>query len=130
MSRTAEDYAVVYMGAAVFKITRLLVIAISCVHVFACIFYKVKSISAASPEDVTEFYTSRGIHENVQNCIVFLPNSLNSDFDFDVTGSCKSIREEHVDCSLYINYPYPTCLQLVCFYYVFTTFTTVGYGNI
>ncbi len=63
--RTAEDYAVVYMGAAVFKITRLLVIAISCVHVFACMFFKVKIESAESPDEVVAFYAARGIKENV-----------------------------------------------------------------
>ena len=39
--RVLEDYAVVYMGASIFKITRLLVVAVSSVHVFACLFYKV-----------------------------------------------------------------------------------------
>ena len=53
----------VYLGAAIFKITRLLVIAVSSVHFFACIFYKVKQISADSPEEVAAFYTSRGIGE-------------------------------------------------------------------
>ncbi len=38
--RVAEDYAVVYLGASIFKVTRLLVVAISSVHFFACVFYK------------------------------------------------------------------------------------------
>ncbi len=40
--RAAEDYAVVYLGASIFKITRLLLVAVSSVHFFACIFFKVK----------------------------------------------------------------------------------------
>ena len=60
-----EDYAVVYFGSAIFKITRLLVIATSSVHFFACIFYRVKELSAASTDDVATFYTSRNIEENV-----------------------------------------------------------------
>jgi hypothetical protein len=32
---------VVYLGASIFKITRLLVVAVSSVHFFACLFYKV-----------------------------------------------------------------------------------------
>jgi hypothetical protein len=60
-----EDYAVVYFGSAIFKITRLLVIATSSVHFFACIFYRVKEASASSPEDIVSFYTSRNIDENV-----------------------------------------------------------------
>ena len=48
-----------------FKITRLLFIAVSSVHIFACLFYKVKEISAASQDDVVSFYTSRNIDENV-----------------------------------------------------------------
>jgi hypothetical protein len=60
-----EDYAVVYFGSAIFKITRLLFIATSSVHFFACIFYRVKILSAASAEDVISFYTSRNVDENV-----------------------------------------------------------------
>ena len=45
--RIVEDYAVVYFGAALFKIVRLLVIATFTVHLFACIFYRVK-VRAAS----------------------------------------------------------------------------------
>ena len=41
------------------------VIAVSSVHFFACIFYKVKQISADTPEEVAAFYTTRGIDEDV-----------------------------------------------------------------
>ena len=63
--RLVEDYIVVYLGSFVFKITRLLVIAVSSVHIFACLFYKVKEVSAASPDDVLSFYTSRDVGEKV-----------------------------------------------------------------
>ena len=65
--RTIEDYAVVYIGSALFKITRLLIIATFTVHLFACIFFHVKVNYAASPADVTSFYTSRGIDANVSS---------------------------------------------------------------
>jgi hypothetical protein len=60
-----EDYAVVYFGSAVFKIIRLLLVAIFSVHFFACIFYRVKDISAESQEDVTDFYESKNIATDV-----------------------------------------------------------------
>jgi hypothetical protein len=63
--RAIEDYAVVYIGAALFKIVRLLIIATFTVHMFACVFYYVKINYAASPDDVTAFYSSRGINPNV-----------------------------------------------------------------
>ena len=56
-----------YLGSFVFKITRLLVIAVSSVHIFACLFHKVKEVSAASPDDVVSFYTSRDVDEKVSN---------------------------------------------------------------
>ncbi len=62
-----EDYAVVYFGSAVFKMMRLLLLAIFSVHVFACIFYRVKDVSAASREDVIEFYASRDVAEDVSD---------------------------------------------------------------
>lgn len=66
-----EDYAVVYFGSAIFKITRLLVIAASSVHFFSCIFYRVKEESAINPEDVVVFYTSKNVEENVSLRIFF-----------------------------------------------------------
>ena len=60
-----EDYAVVYLGSAIFKIARLLVVATFSVHFFACIFFRVKLNSAASEADVVEFYASRNVEENV-----------------------------------------------------------------
>ena len=60
-----EDVAVVYLGSAVFKIFRLTFIALFFVHLFACIFFRVKVESADRPEDVSEFYTSRNAKDNV-----------------------------------------------------------------
>jgi hypothetical protein len=60
-----EDYAVVYFGTSLFKILRLLFIAMFSVHFFACLFYRVKEISAASPDDVTDFYVTRNADEVV-----------------------------------------------------------------
>ncbi len=52
--RTAEDYAVVYFGASIFKVTRLLVVAISSVHFFACAFFKVSDSYPHSPQNLTQ----------------------------------------------------------------------------
>ncbi len=56
---------VLYFGPAIFKIARLLFVAMSCVHVFACIFYKVKTESAASTDDVDQFFLSRHVDPTV-----------------------------------------------------------------
>jgi hypothetical protein len=63
--RIIEDYAVVYFGSALFKIGRLLLIATFSVHIFACVFFRVKIVYAAAPEDVANFYTSRNIDPEV-----------------------------------------------------------------
>ncbi len=60
-----EDYGVIYLGSSIFKIARLILVALFSVHLFACIFYRVKIFSAASLEDVASFYTSRSVAENV-----------------------------------------------------------------
>ncbi len=54
-----------YFGPAIFKIARILVIAMLCVHFFACIFFRVKK-ETTSPEDVTVFYGSKYVDENVR----------------------------------------------------------------
>jgi hypothetical protein len=56
-----EDYGVVYLGSAIFKIARLTFIALFFVHLFACIFYRVKETTADDPDDVIAFYTSKNI---------------------------------------------------------------------
>jgi hypothetical protein len=59
-----EDYGVIYLGSAVFKIARLLFIAMFSVHLFACIFFRVKA-NSFSQEDVAAFYTARNAAEDV-----------------------------------------------------------------
>ncbi len=61
-----EDYTVVYLGAALFKILRLLLVGAFSVHFFACIFYRVKIVSAASLDEVALFYSSRNVQEDVK----------------------------------------------------------------
>jgi hypothetical protein len=55
----------IYLGSPVFKIARLLFIAMFSVHLFACIFFRVKIASATTPEDVTSFYTSKNVDKDV-----------------------------------------------------------------
>ena len=63
--RLVEDYAIVYCGATLFKVLRLVIIATSSVHFFACIFYRVKILSAQTPDEVSNFYVSRGVDLDV-----------------------------------------------------------------
>jgi hypothetical protein len=64
--RVIEDYAVLYCGSAMFKIGRLLLIAMMSVHLFACVFFRVKKESATSLDDVDLFYSSKGLDPNVR----------------------------------------------------------------
>jgi hypothetical protein len=57
---------IISFGSAIFKIARLLFIALLCVHLFACAFYRVKKESAANQEDVENFYLSRNTKYNVR----------------------------------------------------------------
>jgi hypothetical protein len=68
--RAVEDFGVIYLGSACFKITRLLFIAMFSVHLFACIFFRVKISSASDPEDVVTFYTSKNVAEDVSNNVI------------------------------------------------------------
>jgi hypothetical protein len=63
--RAVEDFGVIYLGSASFKIARLLFVAMFSVHLFACIFFRVKVVSADSPDDVALFYTSKNVAEDV-----------------------------------------------------------------
>ena len=65
--RQIEDYAVVYFGSALFKILRLLFVATFSVHVFACIYFRVKIISALSPDIVSDFYAARDVAADVSD---------------------------------------------------------------
>ena len=55
-------------------------IATLCVHIFACIYFRVKIASADTPQDVTSFYVSRGIDANVgfkfKKCIICMTFQL------------------------------------------------------
>ena len=55
----------IYLGSAVFKIARLLFIAMFSVHLFACIFFRVKVASAFSVDDVAAFYTTKNVAADV-----------------------------------------------------------------
>ncbi len=69
-----EDYAVVYFGSAVFKTIKLLLLAVFSVHIFACIFFRVKDLSAASRDEVIHFYASKDVAEDVRSSVS--PNSF------------------------------------------------------
>ncbi len=69
LDRTIEDYAVVYLGSALFKIFRLVIIAMYTVHFGACIFFRVKMNSAASPEDISSFYAENNIQDDVSDVL-------------------------------------------------------------
>ncbi len=60
-----QDYAIIKGGSFAFKIFRLLVMALLAVHMFACIFWKVKT-SSASAEDVELFVSSRNVDLGVR----------------------------------------------------------------
>jgi hypothetical protein len=64
--RLVEDYAIVYCGDTVFKVMRLILVGASSVHFFACVFFRVKILSAYTEDDVTTFYTSRNIEADVR----------------------------------------------------------------
>jgi hypothetical protein len=53
-----EDYGVVFFGSAAFKMLRLFVITAFGVHMFACIFYRVKD-NNEDQHAVIAFYESK-----------------------------------------------------------------------
>ncbi len=57
----------VYIGSAVFKILKLLAVATFSVHLFACMFYRIKVMSSATDEDVKRFYAERNVDDDVSN---------------------------------------------------------------
>ena len=109
--RAIEDYAVVYFGSSLFKILRLLIIAIFSIHLFACIFYRVKEISAYSPDDVTDFYNSRLTNDDVGFSSVYHPFSFRAilfkwtdiwllqSISYKYVSSCSSRMPASVDNS-------------------------------
>ena len=55
----------VYLGSALFKVFRLVIIAMFTVHFGAFIFFRVKMNSAASADDVSSFYAENFIRHDV-----------------------------------------------------------------
>ena len=58
----------VYFGSAIFKIVRLLLIAMFSVHFFACAFFRVKQ-GSATPDDIATFFAAKGVQEDVSLCM-------------------------------------------------------------
>ena len=56
-------------GSAIFKIGRLLFIAMLSVHFFACAFFRVKK-ETSSEDDVDNFYLSRNVISTVGSYLV------------------------------------------------------------
>ena len=71
MGRVIEDYMVLYFGSSMFKIARLLFVALLSVHLFASAFYRVKNECAKSQDDVDAFYMSKGVDPTVsaEHCL-------------------------------------------------------------
>jgi hypothetical protein len=132
-----EDYGVIYLGSAIFKIARLLFIAMFSVHLFACIFFRVKVATAFATEDVVEFYTSKNVEEDVSKQFSAMRSSPIAPENQNFNDLC-CCRPWQINMYVPIGrFSFFVCatlrflrLQLVCFYYVLTTFTTVGYGEI
>ena len=89
-----QDYAVLYFGTVAFKIGRLVAIAALCIHCFACAFYRVKIESASSPDDVEQFYVSRGVAITVHPHVELLVIWALSNKSFVLSGPSKSVCEQ------------------------------------
>ncbi len=93
----------IYLGSPVFKIARLLFVAMFSVHLFACIFFRVKISSAFAPGDVTTFYTSKNVAEDVssdldlENSVLHALHALLAKFYF-----LQDLGEQYV--SLFFKY--------------------------
>ncbi len=72
--RVLEDYAVICFGSAIFKVTRLLFIAMLSVHLFACVFYRIKEEFASDPADVSSFYETKNVNPSVSSDFVSKPS--------------------------------------------------------
>jgi hypothetical protein len=105
------------------------------VHLFACIFYRVKD-QYDDDLSVAQFYDARNVKMDVRNhaaldvgcelkklSCVSLQDVVNK-----YVGSLfgfQGIMLNNSNLNSYFVIPF----QLVCFYFVLTTFTTVGYGK-
>ena len=76
--RAVQDYFILHFGSVLFKIGRLLMIALLCVHFFACAFYRIKKLSAFSDDDVTTFYESKNVDQEVSSAPKMLAIFWNS----------------------------------------------------
>jgi hypothetical protein len=65
LCRVIEDYAVLSFGSSIFKIGRLLFIALLSVHLFACAFFRVKR-ETSSQEEIDNFYLLRNVDSAVR----------------------------------------------------------------
>ena len=132
--RIFKDYAVLYCGSSIFKITRLLFIAIISVHFFACAFYRVKKESALSPDDVDAFYQSKNVDSTVILWKLFWKCRYYVELNVSVLKSLQDLSKIYVGLIFHSTYhkllpvTFMVLGQLCNFYYVLTTFTTVGYG--
>ena len=126
-----------FFGSSIFKIGRLLFIALLSVHLFACAFFRVKR-ETSSQEEIDNFYLLRNVDSAVR---ISVSRSVSG--TCDVTGLSFLILmlvcriSQMLMYVLFFNLMYGILRdsndtvgpsQLVCFYYVLTTFTTVGYG--
>jgi hypothetical protein len=63
------DYMVLVLGHSLFAILRLMFLAMMCIHLFACVFYRIKKDGAASEDDVIAFYKFFRVDSTVR-CIL------------------------------------------------------------
>lgn len=74
-SRVIEDYAVVFFGSAAFKMLRLFLVAAFSVHLFACVFYRVKD-SSDDQDAVMSFYEVKEASYDVSASFVRLESAI------------------------------------------------------
>ena len=65
LHRVVEDYSVAFFGSACFKLLRLFVFAAFNIHLFACIFYRVKDQDDDAVA-VAQFYDARNVQVDVR----------------------------------------------------------------
>ena len=84
---------VLYFGSSMFKIARLLFVALLSVHLFASAFYRVKNECAKSQDDVNAFYMSKGVDPAVsaENCLTGTDVALLCDSQSASTGLVQGL---------------------------------------
>ncbi len=63
--RAVEDYAIVLVGSVWYRMFRLCLIELFVLHLFACIFFQVKS----HDENVAAFYSAQHISDDVSKTV-------------------------------------------------------------